>query len=231
MARWQIRDRAERAWPVLWKGVAVLWLASLLLVLPLRWLAPPTTAFMLQSDPDPARHHDWVDWEDISPHIAIAVVAAEDQKFPEHFGFDVGAIRSAIAHNKERELPLGASTISQQVAKNLYLWPGRSLVRKAIEAYLTVLIEVAWPKQRILEIYLNVAELGPGVFGVGAASELYLDKPAVAVDPDEAALLAAVLPNPHLMSVARPSTYVIDRADEIREQVRALGATAYLHDL
>lgn len=233
-ARSRVSGVVRRAWPALWKGLASALAVSLLVVVPLRWVAPPTTAFMLRSDaraPDGEAHHHWLDWPDISPHVAIAVVAAEDQKFAGHFGFDLDSIRSAIEENKVRDLPRGASTISQQVAKNLFLWPGRSLLRKAIEAWFTVLIELSWPKQRILEVYLNVAEFGPGVFGIGAASEAFLHKPAAAVGPDEAALLAAVLPNPWLMSVSRPSTYVLERADEIEDQVRKIGGTAYLDDL
>ena len=140
-------------------------------MLALRWIDPPTTAFMLL-DPD-ARvdlDYEWVNWPNLGSSVPLAVVASEDQKFPSHSGFDLDSIRDAIDDSQNGERLRGASTISQQVAKNLFLWNGRSFVRKGIEAYFTVLIEVTWPKQRILETYVNIAEFGPGVFGVGAAS-------------------------------------------------------------
>ena len=176
----------------------------------------------------PALHFQWTDWASISPNVALAAVAAEDQRFADHMGFDVDAIRSAMAENKSRGLPRGASTISQQVAKNLYLWPGRSLARKGIEAYFTVLIELFWPKQRILEVYLNIAQFGPGVFGVGAASEQYFAKPPSRIRRREAALLAAVLPNPHVLHVDRPSRYVRGRGRDIERQMSLLGGTSYI---
>ena len=152
--------------------------------------------------------YQWADWEEISPQVAIAVVAAEDQKFPVHRGFDVASIKEAMRENPHRRAPRGASTISQQVAKNLFLWPGRNLLRKGLEAYFTVLIELLWPKQRILEIYLNIAQFGPGIFGVRSASEVYFHKSPSQLDLSEAALLAAVLPNPKRFRLESPSDYV-----------------------
>jgi monofunctional biosynthetic peptidoglycan transglycosylase len=148
-------------------------------------------------------------------------------------GFDFAAIRSALSGEEERRLPgvRGASTISQQLAKNLFLWPGRSLVRKALEAWFTLLLEATWPKRRILEVYLNVAEFGPGVFGVAAASEIYLGKPADRIDPEEAARLAAVLPSPRRMRVDDPGPYAEERAAWIRDQVEMLGGPDYLAGL
>jgi monofunctional biosynthetic peptidoglycan transglycosylase len=210
-------------------------LLSVVAVLPWRWIAPPTTAFIAREwmDRDPAGdakvHYRWRSWEELSPHLAIAVVAAEDQKFPSHHGFDFGSIAKAIRARFRR--PRGASTISQQVAKNLFLWRERSLVRKGLEAYLTVLIEGLWPKRRILEVYLNVAEFGPGVFGAGAASELLLGKSASKLTLEEAALLAAVLPSPGRMSPNHPSPYVRQRAAEIELAAQNLGGTGYLSDL
>jgi monofunctional biosynthetic peptidoglycan transglycosylase len=210
-------------------------LGSLLLVLPWRWIPPPTTAFMLRERLGLGSAHAqrvtrrWVPLGEISPQLAIAVVAAEDQKFPEHNGFDFDAISRAA--QEERRRTRGASTISQQLAKNLYLWPGRSLLRKGLEAYFTLLLEWLWPKQRILEVYLNVAEFGPGVFGAEAASRRYFDKSARQLTPHEAALLAAVLPNPKRMSAARPSAYVSSRADQIERSAQALGGTSYLRRL
>lgn len=213
-------------------GVAVgLILLSIAMVLPWRWFALPTSTFMLREQllNDHPIHYRWVSWDRISPHLAIAVVAAEDQKFPIHHGFDFESIAQALDEEKGRRR--GASTISQQVAKNLFLWPGRSYVRKGLEAYFTILIETLWPKRRILEIYLNVAEFGPGTFGVGAASRRYFAKSPDQLSLWEASLLAAVLPNPKKMSAARPSAYVRGRAWEIRTWVRQLGGPRYLADI
>ncbi len=178
---------------------------------------------------DATVHYRWRSWEEFSPHLAIAVVAAEDQKFPAHHGFDFGSISKAIRDRISR--PRGASTISQQVAKNLFLWRERSLVRKGLEAYLTLLIEGLWPKRRILEVYLNVAEFGPGIFGAGAASELLLGRSAAKLTLEESSLLAAVLPSPSRMSPRSPSDYVRQRAAEIEAAARSLGGTRYLSDL
>ncbi len=198
-----------------------------------RWLNPPTTAFMLQ-DPragESGVRYDWVEFENMSRYLPIAVVAAEDQTFPQHRGFDVQSIRSALEENQTRARPRGASTITQQVAKNLFLWPGQSFVRKGIEAGLTLLIELTWPKRRILEVYLNVAQFGPGLYGVGAASDVYFSKPASTLELDEAAVLAAVLPNAVSMHADDPSDYVVGRAEDIQEQVRLLGGPGYLDSL
>ncbi len=173
-------------------------------------------------------HYQWVPWKEISPHMTIAVVAAEDQKFPHHWGFDLDAISNALEENRRRSRPRGASTISQQVAKNLFLWPGRSYLRKGLEAYFTVFIELLWPKRRILEIYLNIAEFGPGVFGVGAASRAYFKKPPSKLLPGEAAILAAVLPNPRRLKAASPSDYVQQRAFQILRQMNRLGGPGFL---
>jgi monofunctional biosynthetic peptidoglycan transglycosylase len=206
-------------------------LLGVVLVLPWRWIDPPTTAFIARERIDRAGpvHYRWRSWGEISPHLAIAVVAAEDQKFPVHHGFDFESISKAVRDRVRR--PRGASTISQQVAKNLFLWRERSLLRKGLEAYLTLFVEGCWPKRRILEVYLNVAQFGPGVFGAGAASELLLGKSAADLTPGDAALLAAVLPSPRRMSPRHPSRYVLERAAEIEEEVRSLGGTRYLAGL
>ena len=202
-----------------------------LILLPLRWAPPPTTAFMLQHDG--AVRYRWVPWREISPHLRVAVVAAEDQKFPHHHGFDFASISSALSGEEARRLhhQRGASTISQQVAKNLLLWPGRSWLRKGLEAWLTLWIEWLWPKRRTLEIYLNIAEFGPGIFGIGAASATYFGAPPASLGPAEAARLAAVLPDPRRLHVSDPGPYAIQRAAEIRAQVEGLGGPAYLRDL
>lgn len=199
------------------------------IVIALRWIAPPTTSFMLLDGSDV--RHRWIEWQHISPQIKLAVIAAEDQRFPDHFGFDLVSINDALEDIERGRRVRGASTISQQVAKNLFLWPEQSWFRKGLEAYLTVLIELFWPKQRILEMYLNIAEFGTGVFGVGAASDAYFDKPPSQLDAYDAALLAAVLPSPKRMRVNAPSTYVRSRQRWIMSQMRGLGGTGMLREL
>ena len=199
----------------------------ILIVLPWRWLEPPASAFMMRARAEGvAVEQRWVPWEAISPHLPIAVVASEDQKFPEHRGFDTESIRSAL--EEEGSKGRGASTISQQVVKNLFLWSGRSWTRKGLEAYLTVFVEILWPKQRVLEIYLNIAEFGTGIFGAEAAAEGFFNKPASRLSARESALMAAVLPSPKRMSPARPSPYVEERADWILRQMEQLGGPSYL---
>lgn len=211
------------------------WLLALLLllsigpVLLLRWVDPPTTAFMLRES-GPVRYR-WVDWEQISPHIKVAVIASEDQKFPEHHGFDFDSINDALEARERGRRVRGASTLSQQVAKNLFLWPGQNWIRKGLEAYFTVLIETLWPKKRILEVYVNIAEFGSGVFGVGAAAEAFFKKPAARLSAPDAALLAAVLPNPKRMKVRSPSVYVRSRQLWILGQMQGLGGVGLLQQI
>lgn len=201
------------------------------MVLALRWINPPGSAFTFAYN----MQHDnkaqiaWADLEDISPWLQVSVMAAEDQKFPDHWGFDIESIQKAM--NEKRKRTRGASTISQQVAKNLFLWNGRSYLRKGLEVWFTLLIELCWPKERILEIYLNVAEFGPGVYGAEAAARRYFDLPASRLGPLQAGIMTAVLPNPKRMSVARPSEYVQTRAFEIYNQVQQLGGADFLKSL
>ncbi len=173
-------------------------------------------------------HSDWVLMDEISPWMPLAVMAAEDQKFPEHWGFDMDAIQKAVSHNERSRRVRGASTLSQQTAKNLFLWDGRSWVRKGLEAGLTVGIETVWTKRRILTVYLNIAEFGDGIFGVEAASQRYFNKPASRLTPEQAALLAAVLPNPIRFKAAAPSGYVRTRQHWILRQMRQLGGEGFL---
>jgi len=237
-----IRPRTSRRprWQRLlrWAGAIVLaaWIASVLSVLVLRFVPPVTSAFMVarwieagaEGDRRFTLDYRWRPLADISPNLPIAVVAAEDQKFPDHRGFDLAAIRSAIDAADEGGRLRGASTISQQVAKNLFLWSGRSLVRKGLEAYFTVLIETLWPKQRIIEVYVNIAEFGDGIYGAEAAARHYFGRPASALDGRQAALLAAVLPNPRQYRIDPPSPFVRQRAGWIERQMRQLGGPAYL---
>jgi monofunctional biosynthetic peptidoglycan transglycosylase len=205
-----------------------------LAVLLMRWWDPFSSAFMLNaklvhfSEKNYQTRYRWVDLEKISPNAALAVIAAEDQQFPFHTGFDFNSIRDAVRENSHRKRPRGASTISQQVAKNLFLWNGGGYVRKGLEAWFTVLIELLWPKERILEVYLNVAQFGRGVFGVEAAASTFWRKPASRLSPAEAATLAAVLPNPIRLRADRPSRYVQTRRDWILGQMRGLGGRDYL---
>ncbi|NHB59908.1 monofunctional biosynthetic peptidoglycan transglycosylase [Photorhabdus sp. RW14-46] len=174
-------------------------------------------------------HSDWVGQGQISPNIALAVIAAEDQKFPQHWGFDFDAIESVLERNQNHSGRLrGASTISQQTAKNLFLWDGRSWLRKGLEAGMTFAIELGWSKSRILTVYLNIAEFGDGIFGVEEASKHYFHKSASKLTASEAALLAAVLPNPHRYKVNSPSAYVLQRQQWILRQMRLLGGVSYL---
>jgi monofunctional biosynthetic peptidoglycan transglycosylase len=173
----------------------------------------------------------WVDWQHISSQAKVAVIAAEDQTFPDHKGFDFKSINDALEERERGRRIRGASTISQQVAKNLFLWPGQSWARKGLEAWFTVLIESLWPKQRILEVYLNVAEFGRGVYGVSAAADVFFHKSAARLNASEAALLAAVLPNPKRMRVNAPSRYVRLRQEWILAQMRRLGGTSLLKRL
>ncbi|MDM3269280.1 MULTISPECIES: monofunctional biosynthetic peptidoglycan transglycosylase [Citrobacter] len=176
-------------------------------------------------------HSDWVSMDEISVWMGLAVIAAEDQKFPEHWGFDVSAIEKALAHNERNENRIrGASTLSQQTAKNLFLWDGRSWVRKGLEAGLTLGMETVWSKKRILTVYLNVAEFGDGIFGVEAAAQRYFHKPASRLSLSEAALLAAVLPNPMRFKANAPSGYVRSRQAWIMRQMRQLGGESFMRE-
>ena len=202
-------------------------------VLILRWVDLPTSAFMLSARTQAALAGDrtfrlryrWVDYDNISRYAPLAVIAAEDQRFAEHWGFDFKSIDESIReHRNGRGKRLrGASTISQQVAKNLFLWNGKSFVRKGLEAYFTLLVEALWPKQRIIEVYLNIAEFGRGVYGVEAASRHFFRRPAGQLNAEQSALLAAVLPNPQRFKVNAPSRYVRSRQSWILSQMRRLG--------
>lgn len=213
---------------------------SILLIAMFRWLSPPLSSLMVQrylqnigsrEDDQPIIRYEWVAYEAISPEMALAVVAGEDQHFPEHWGFDFGAIRSALTDSADGKTLRGASTISQQVVKNLYLWQGRSWLRKGLEAWFTLWLEVLWPKQRILEVYLNIAELGRDTYGVEAASRRFFRKSALNLNRREAALLAAVLPNPLIYRVDAPSAHVRERQSWILKQMRQLGGPSFLETL
>jgi monofunctional biosynthetic peptidoglycan transglycosylase len=224
-ASWIRRALKAVAW-----AVAGFTVASCLLVLVFRFVPVPGSGLMVQrrieswsSDTPYTARHRWVPLEEIAPSLGVAVIAGEDQNFPDHFGFDWQAIEKAVQHNEHSRRKRGASTVSQQTAKNLFLWSSRSWTRKGLEAWFTLLIEAGWPKKRILEVYLNIVEFGDGIFGAEAASRAYFGKPAKRLTPSEAALLAAVLPNPHKYRANAPSEYVRARQAWILNQMRQLG--------
>ncbi len=230
--------RARLARSLLWLLGTCLVL-SVLLVLPLRWLNPPFTAFMaeaqigawLRRDSGYALRHRWVNLAQISPHLPLAVIASEDQKFPEHSGFDVAAIEKAYSLNQHSHKIRGGSTISQQLAKNLYLWSGRSYFRKGLEAYFTLLIEFSMPKRRILELYLNSVEFGTGIYGAEAAAQHFFHRSAANLTRSDAASLAAVLPNPEHYSPTAASVFMQRRRESILEQMQALGGAEMLEEI
>jgi monofunctional biosynthetic peptidoglycan transglycosylase len=247
------RPRLRRFASWLWKLPLLFVLVTASQVLLLRMIDPPFSSFMAIRQMQALAHgdwsfrlaHDWRDLPDISPSLPLALVAAEDQNFPRHHGFDFAAIDKARTHNarmveraEKRGTPVrrlrGASTISQQTAKNLFLWAGNGptrWLRKGLEAWYTVLMEALWPKSRILEMYVNFAEFGDGIYGAQAAARSYWGKDASRLSPAEAARLAAVLPNPRRYSVARPGPYVSRRAAGIQRQMRAMGGIAALGEL
>jgi len=215
-------------------GVVILSLAGVFFY---RWIPIPFTPLMVirsieaitsPSAQNSKLRYDWASWEEISLQFPIAIIASEDQLFAEHNGFDFEAIEKAIEHNQRSKRQRGASTISQQVAKNVFLWPGRSWIRKGLEVGFTVMIEAFWPKKRILEVYMNIAELGPLVFGAEAAAQYHFGKSAKQLNGGEAALLAAVLPNPIKMNAGKPSGYVLRRKAHIQRQVGFFNGTEYL---
>lgn len=232
------RPTKRRRWRWLLLVPPLLLAFTALQVVVLRFVDPPTSAFMaarqLQAwtagDRKFRLAYTWRDYGQIAPSLPISLVAAEDQKFPAHRGFDLEAIDQAIGRNARGGRVRGASTISQQVAKNLFLWSGGGYLRKGLEAWYTVLIELMWPKQRILEVYANIAEFGDGVYGAEAAAQTYFGKPAARLTPAESARLAAVLPNPKRYSVRNPGPYVQRRAAWIQRNARNLGGPAYLED-
>ena len=195
-----------------------------LIILLYRVVPPPVTPLMLiRVTGGEGLAYDWTAMDSISPHLARAVIAAEDNRFCEHWGFDFGQLQDAIEDWQKGDRLRGASTISMQTAKNVFLWPRSHMARKVAEAWLTPQLELLWPKRRILEVYLNVAEMGPGIYGAEAAARHYFGKPAAKLTVREASLVAAVLPNPRRWSPARPTSYIANRAAVIRKRIGQLG--------
>jgi monofunctional glycosyltransferase len=214
-------------------------LLSVVIVFLLRWLNPITSSIMIQRRIEALVTfserqmiaYEWFSYDEISKEMALAVVAAEDQNFPNHFGFDFEQIQKAIEKSNQGKRLRGASTITQQVAKNLFLWEGRSFIRKGFEAYFTLLVELLWSKERILEVYLNIIELGDMIFGVGAASQIYFKKLPDKITRNQAALIAATIPNPKQFAVRHPSGYILRRQSWILSQMSLLGGISYLKNL
>ncbi len=203
---------------------------SILLVITLRWFPVYFTPLVffrvieygLEGKWVPIQKN-WVSIEEISPHLQKAVIASEDPKFLDHHGFDFEAIARALDANKKRKIKMGASTISQQTAKNVFLYPSRTYIRKGLEAYFTILMETFWTKKRILEVYLNVIELGPGIYGAEAAAQYFYKKPASKLYQEEAHMFAAILPNPRKWNPKRPTNFVLRRRNFIRRNLGLLG--------
>ena len=235
--RRRIFTRPRKRWRRLLWLLPLLCIAfTVLQVAILRFVDPPFSAFMAARQFEAWGQGDWryriaYDWRDLdamAPHVPLALVAAEDQRFPEHHGFDIDAIEKARRNNARGRKVRGGSTITQQVAKNLFLWSGRSWVRKGIEAWYAILIEALWPKQRILEVYANIAEFGDGVYGVQAAARTFFGRDADALTRAQSARLAAVLPSPRRYNARNPGPYVQRRARNIERQMRQLGGPGYL---
>lgn len=221
------RSFPRRVWRFMWKSVMWFFILTIVWTLAYRWINPPTTYLQLREScncPEGKTFQkEWVDAEEISLYMKLAVVASEDNNFMKHDGFDWGAIEKARKHNEQSKKKRGASTISQQVAKNVFLWPARSWIRKGFEVYFTFLLELFWPKERVMEVYLNVIEMGPCIFGVEAAATTYFGKHASQLTRDEAALIAGALPNPKKMNPGKPGSYLQKRRAQITKLMRLIG--------
>lgn len=232
-------QRKQPDYPTILRWIGFVFLlvvaASISIVILLRWINPPTTSFMIrksiQSSQSGGIAYRWVDWDNISDYVKIAAITSEDQRFPQHNGFDFEAIEKALQESRQGDRLRGASTITQQTAKNLFLWPGRSIIRKGIEAYFTMLIELFWSKKRILEVYLNVAQFGRNTFGVEAASRTYFHTSAAHLNMAQSALLVTALPSPERYDLADPSPYMVERRNWVLRQMFHLGNTSYLGQL
>lgn len=221
-----MKEFLKKLWRFTWKAAMWFFIISITSVILFRWVPIPVTPLMLircieqkMDGKEMKLKKDWVPFEEISPNLQLAVVCSEDQNFLNHYGIDFEAIDKAMEYNATHKRQHGASTISQQTAKNVFLWPGRSWIRKGFEVYFVFLIETFWSKQRIMEVYLNVIEIGDGIYGAQAASKNFFNKDAKYLSKPEAALIAAVLPNPRRFSAAKPSAYVQRRQSWILRQM------------
>jgi monofunctional biosynthetic peptidoglycan transglycosylase len=212
-----------RAWRIIKRIFIFLFLAQFVYILLLKWIDPPFTLTQLGSlFGGDGLKRDYKGMKNISPYAKLAVICSEDQLFPDHDGFDFKSIEKAMKHNQKSKSLHGASTISQQVAKNVFLWQGRSWIRKALEAYFTFMIEMVWGKKRILEMYLNVSEMGPGVYGIEAAAQHYFKVPAKSLNRQQAAMIASCLPNPKIFTIKPLSKRVATRYPWILVQMAHL---------
>ncbi|HBP42876.1 MAG: monofunctional biosynthetic peptidoglycan transglycosylase [Vreelandella alkaliphila] len=225
-------------WRLIWRGALAFIVLSIALVLLFRFVPPPGSMVMVErkiqswinSEPIDIQRQ-WRSWDNLSSNAKLAVIAAEDQRFPQHRGFDLVELKRALKASLDGERLRGASTLSQQTAKNVFLWSGRSWARKGLEVWFTLLIEMLWSKQRILEVYLNVAEWDTGVFGLEAAAGRYFGASGSALTERQASLLAAILPSPRTRSASRPDAQVERRSQWILQQMRNLGGVRYLERL
>jgi monofunctional biosynthetic peptidoglycan transglycosylase len=227
-----MKDFLKKLWRVIWKAAVCFFLVSIISVIVFRWVPIPVTPLMLVRCVEQTidgrelkLKKDWVPFEEISPNLQLAVFCSEDQHFIVHNGFDFEAIDKAMDYNATHKRQHGASTISQQTAKNVFLWPSRSWIRKGFEVYFVFLMETCWSKQRIMEVYLNVIEMGDGIYGAQAASKAFFNKDAKYLSKSEAALIAAVLPNPIRFSAAKPTAYIRKRQAWIMNQMSAWGGS------
>jgi len=220
----------SKLWTIIWKMCIAFFIISILSVIIYRWLPVPITPLMIIRDIEQltdgkgvVMKHDWVPLADISPKLQLAVVCSEDQNYLKHFGFDMGAIKKAMTENEKGKRFRGGSTITQQTAKNVFLWQGRSYVRKAFEAYFTLLIEVFWSKERIMEVYLNSIEMGNGIYGAESAAQFWFHKSAKKLSKDEASAIAAILPNPLHLKATPANGYISKRKAWIQQQMNFWG--------
>jgi monofunctional biosynthetic peptidoglycan transglycosylase len=212
---------------------------SSLIVLLFRWINPPTSSFMMQRSVSAwwngedhfELYYEWTGWHAMSSHIKIAAIASEDQNFANHRGIDIASVQEALEEYERGQGLRGASTITQQTAKNLFLWSNQSYVRKGIEAYFALLMELFWPKERILEVYLNIAEFGNGVYGVQSAADRYFNTTPARLSKSQSALMVTALPAPKRYNLASPSGYMLSRRDWVMQYMDLLGGSYYLDKL
>lgn len=225
-----MRKILGKIWTIFWKTCVAFFVLSIVSVIVYRWVPVPITPLMLIRDVEQLKNgkgvtmeHDWVPLKEISPKLQLAVVCSEDQNYLKHFGVDWGAIQKAMKENEKGKRVRGGSTITQQTAKNVFLWQGRSYLRKGLELWFTLLIEVFWSKERIMEVYLNSIEMGNGIYGAEAASQHWFHKSAKKLSKDEAAAIAAILPNPLRYKANPASSYIVQRKAWIKQQMNFWG--------
>jgi monofunctional biosynthetic peptidoglycan transglycosylase len=227
-----MRKILGKIWTIFWKTCSAFFVLSIVSVVIYRWVPVPITPLMLIRDVEQFKNdkgvimeHDWVPLEEISPKLQLAVVCSEDQNYLKHFGVDWGAIQKAMKENEKGKRVRGGSTITQQTAKNVFLWQGRSYLRKGLELWFTLLIEVFWSKERIMEVYLNSIEMGNGIYGAEAASQHWFHKSAKKLTKDESAAIAAILPNPLRYKANPANSYISGRKAWIKQQMNFWGNT------